>query len=335
VANSEAKQKAWIPEGWESAEFIAEGGQGRTYKVRRKSDQGAAWCVFKRLRNADRADRFHSEIKALRVLDHPGILRIVEDGTVEGKPYYIAEYCENGDLSKRNIKGLITIEKLLLFRQVCSAIAAAHSAKIVHRDIKPANILVRSDGTLAVGDFGLCLHLDADERLTLTEEAVGARHYMAPELQDGRRDDVTLAADVYSLGKLLYFLLTGRSFSRENHRDLAFDLTRSAQNQPENDIQFIYELLDKSIVENPESRLPDAIALVAAVDGVIRRTVLNAHILDRNAKQACLYCVDGEYRPMAGGQSNEYGITFVCWRCGNTQHFGQPYNGWSAWWMKR
>jgi serine/threonine protein kinase len=333
---SEDKQKAWVPEGWGSVEFIIEGGQGRTYRVRRKSDQGGgAWFVFKRLKNADRADRFHSEIKALHVLDHPGILRIVENGTVEEKPYYIAEYCENGDLSNRNVKGLTTIEKLLLFRQVCSAMAAAHSAKIVHRDIKPTNILVRSDGTLAVGDFGLCLHLDADERLTLTEEAVGARNYMAPELEDGRRDDVTLAADVYSLGKLLYFLFAGRSFSREKHRHPAYDLTHSALSQPENGIQFVYELLDKSIVESPESRFPDAIALVAAVDGAIRKTVLNAHILDMNVKQACLYSVDGEYRPMAGGQANQYGITFVCWRCLNTQHFGQPYNGWNAWWMKR
>ena len=330
-----AKQRAWLPEGWESLGLIAEGGQGRTYKVRRESEQDGELFVFKRLKNADRADRFHAEIKALRVLDHPGILQIVDSGTLEDKPYYIAEYCKNGDLSKRNLKGLTTLEKLLLFRQICAAMAAAHAAKIVHRDIKPSNILVRSDGTMAVGDFGLCLHLDDQERLTSTEEAIGARNYMAPELEDGRREDVTPAADVYSLGKLLYFLFSGRSFSREKHREAAYDLTCAPQGQVENGVQFVYELLDKSIAENPRARLPNAASLIDALDGAIRRIVLNAHVLDLGVKQACLYCVDGEYRLTQGSQASQHSMSLACWLCGNIQHFGPPYNGWSAWWMKR
>lgn len=259
----------------------------------------------------------------------------MENGTLEDKPYYIAEYCENGDLSKRNLKGVTTLEKLLLFRQICSAVGAAHTAKIVHRDINPSNILVRSDGTIAVGDFGLCIHLDAEERLTLTEEAVGARNYMAPEMEDGRRDEVTPASDVYSLGKLLYFFLSGRSFSREKQREPAYDLTHPAEGQPENGIQFVYELLDKSIVESPKPRFQDATALLAAVDGAIRRIVLNAHVLDMNVTKACLYCVDGEYQPMQGSQTDQHNLTLVCRRCGNTQRFGPPYNGWDAWWMRR
>jgi hypothetical protein len=329
------KQKGWIPADWILGKPIGEGGQGWTYKVRRKSDEYGDWFVFKRLKNAERADRFVSEIKALHALDHPGILKIVDDGIAEGNPYYIAEYCRNGDLARRNLKGTTTQEKLLLFRQICVAVAAAHTAKIVHRDIKPSNLLVRGDGSIAVGDFGLCLHLGAEDRPTLTEEAVGARNYMAPELEDGRRDDVTPAADVYSLGKILYFLFSGRSFSREKHREPGFDLTHPADGQPEKGIQLVYEILDKSVVERPASRFEDATALNAAVDAVIRRIALNAHILDLGVKQPCLYCVDGEYQQMQGSQTDQHRMILVCRRCGNIQNFGAPFNGWGAWWMRQ
>lgn len=330
-----AKHKSWVPQDWALGKLIGEGGQGWTYKVRRKSEDGGDWYVFKRLKNANRADRFKAEIKALRTINHPGILKIIEDGILEGKPYYVAEYCGNGDLTRRNYSGKTALEKLLLFRQICAAMAAAHSAKIVHRDIKPSNVLVRGDGTVAVGDFGLCLHLDSEDRLTLTEEAVGARNYMAPELEDGRRDDVTPAADVYSLGKILYFLFSGRSFSREKHREPAFDLTQPAEGQPENGIQFVYEILDESVIERPDSRFEDASALNAAVDEAIRKLAQNAHILDLRVKQPCLYCVDGEYQQMQGSQTDQHRMILVCRRCGNIQNFGAPFNGFGAWWMRR
>jgi hypothetical protein len=326
------KQKPWLPKGWTGGRLIAEGGQGRTYKVRRASDEDDRWFVFKRIKNPDRADRFHSEIKALRTLDHPGILRIIENDTHEGNPYYIAEYCENGDLSNLNLLGLTTLGRLELFRQICGGVAAAHAAKIVHRDIKPSNVLVRSDGSVAVGDFGLCIHLDAEDRLTATDEAVGPRNFMAPELEDGRTD-VTPAADVYSLGKLLYFLISGRSFSREKHHEPQYDLTRPGTGLPEPGVQFAYELLDKSIVENPELRFKDAGALVESLDGVILRIALNAHVLDRNAKQRCLYCVDGEYQAM--GQPDENRLSYICRRCGNVQHFSSTRVGSLPWWMAK
>jgi hypothetical protein len=327
------KQKSWVPENWILGKSIGEGGQGWTYRVRRNGDEEGGWFALKRLKNADRADRFHSEIRALRTLNHAGILRIEESGTTEGKPYYIAEYCASGDLSARNFNGRTTLEKLQLFRQICAALAAAHSKKIVHRDIKPSNILVRADGTVAVGDFGLCLHLDEGERITTTEEAIGARNYMAPELADGR-SDVTSAADVYSLGKLLYFIFAGRSFSREDHRESKYDLTHPPEGQPEQGIQFVYEIFDKSIVRRPESRFQDAGALADAVDGIVRKIVLNAHVLDMGVTQRCLYCVNGEYIRYQG-QADANRMLLVCRECGNTQSFSPPFNGWGAWWMKR
>jgi serine/threonine protein kinase len=225
------------------------------------------------------------------------------------------------------------LEKLLLFRKICSAVAAAHTnAKpIVHRDLKPKNILIRGDGSIAVGDFGLCLHLGEQERHTETQEAVGPRYFMAPELEDGRQDDVTPAADVYSLGKVLYFLLSGKSFAREKHREKQYDLTRSETGSPERDMQFIYEFLDKTIVEQPKERIQDGGALIAALDCVIRKTVMNAHVLDLKAKQHCLFCVEGEYRLL--GQANEFRMKLICFRCGNIQDFSAEHNGWKNWWM--
>ena len=129
---------------------------------------------FKRLKNRNRAERFVAEIKALKTLSHPGILSIVETGEADGMPYYMAEYCENGDLSKWEPTKTTLLEKVKLFRQIADAVSAAHAAKIIHRDLKPFNILVRANGAMAVGDFGLCIHLnDLDGRLTTLNEPVG------------------------------------------------------------------------------------------------------------------------------------------------------------------
>ncbi len=112
---------------------------------------------------------------------------------------------------------LSVLECLCIFENVVLGVKHLHDNGIIHRDIKPDNILMFS-GVPKVSDFGLCLIVDMP-RFTATEEAVGPRYYMAPELEDGRLLDVDLAADVYSLGKVLYFILSiGRVFSREKYK---------------------------------------------------------------------------------------------------------------------
>ena len=126
--------------------------------------------------------------------------------------------------------------------------------------MKPDNIFLRSkDESVAVGDFGIC-HLEGDgTRITITEEAVGPVYYMAPELEDGRIADISSKSDIYSLGNLLYWLLSGgKIFSREKHREKKWDLRGwNSTRQRWNNIymEHVNRLLDSMIVVSPEARL--------------------------------------------------------------------------------
>ncbi len=332
-SSGERKSKPWLPDEWTVVRSLGEGGQGWTYLVRRSNGSDPILYVFKRLKNAERAVRFKAEIKALEALSHPGILRIIESGESKGLPFYVAEYCENGDLSKHSLSGKTLRQKLLLYREVCDAMAAAHRAHIIHRDIKPPNVLIRSDGAAAVGDFGLCLHLaDTGERFTSSSEAVGARDYIAPELEDGRLDNPTPSADVYSLGKLLYYILSGRSFSREKHRIQPYDLLHPVTGLVDQYLYFVYDLLDKSILTKPDDRYQNATELRDALDGVIMKIEGNAHVLDMDVRQNCLYCVSGRYQVHTGG--DRFRVTLICLNCGNTQQFTTENTNAPAWWLK-
>jgi Protein kinase domain len=326
-------KKFRLPDEWILVESLFEGGQGWTYLVRRANDSNQISYVFKRLKNKKRVARFHAEIKALKLLSHPRILKIIDDGDANGSPYYVAEYCENGDLSRRDLSGLTVREKLIFYRQICDAVAAAHEAEIIHRDLKPSNILVRGDGSAVVGDFGLCIHLtDIDNRFSSPSEAIGARDYIAPELEDGRTEDPKASADVYSLGKLLYFLLAGRSFSREKHRVAPYNLLIPESKTPDRFLYFVYDLLDKTIANDPTDRFQNATELRKALDGVIVKIENNAHVLDMKVRQNCVYCISGEYRPM-GGSGDQFGQRLICWSCGNIQQFGTQYTGVKPWWL--
>ena len=314
-------RQEWLPGGWQIVKSLPEGGQGWTYVVRKEDGRDEALYVLKRLKNPKRLPRFRKETDALRKLSHPGILRIIE--SPEDLPIYIAEYCEKGDLTQVDLSEKTLLNKLLLYRGICDAVAIAHAANIIHRDLKPQNILLRTDGTTAVGDFGLCIDLsDAEDRITATSEAVGPRYYIAPELEDGKHSDPKPSSDCYSLGKLLYFILSGRSFARERHRDLALDLRQQDGNPG---LHFVYQLLDRTIVSEPTRRFQNAGELLSALDEVILLLQSGAHVLDRRVPQRCLYCISGYYQPMLPIGTDA--LRMICPNCGNIQVFGGA-NGW-------
>lgn len=254
---------------------------------------------------------------ALTKLQHPGTLKIIETSEESETPFFIAEYCEGYDLSKANLSGKDLLAKLQMFRQVCDAVAAAHNAGILHRDLKPQNIFIRKDGSIVVGDFGLCIDLnDAQERATQTAEAVGADRYIAPEVAKGRVAEPQATSDLYSLGKVLYFILSGKTLIWEEYAEGEDDLRTQ---DTSSNMHFIYEIFDKTITKRSEDRYPSATALLKSLDSVIERVQLRAHILSTSVRQQCMFCVVGEYSAHRVAATNAF--MYVCSNCGNVQHF--------------
>jgi eukaryotic-like serine/threonine-protein kinase len=163
------------------------------------------------LATADELARFQAEAAAAGRLQHPHIVPIYEVSSHNGQCYFSMQLVEGVTLAAKLPDGpLPAREAVALVGTVASAIHYAHGQGVIHRDLKPANILVDSGGEPHVTDFGLAKQLDAGTSLTRSGAVFGTPAYMAPELASGDRGSVGPACDVYSLGTILYALLTGR-----------------------------------------------------------------------------------------------------------------------------
>src|SRR3989449_7493586 len=156
--------------------------------------------------------RFRREAEAVASLDHPNILPIHEvSESEEGLPFFSMKYAEGGSL-RAAAPALRTKprECVRLIAKVARAIAYAHGKGVLHRDLQPGNILLDGNGEPMVSDFGLAKWLDQNSDLTRTLETLGTPGYIAPEQAECAATDLTSAADIYSLGAILFYLLSGR-----------------------------------------------------------------------------------------------------------------------------
>ncbi len=201
---------------------LGEGGMGRVYLAARADDQYQQNVAIKVMRSSVGRSpgmlvRFRAERQILANLNHPNIARLLDGGiTPDGLPYLVIEYVDGSPLDDYCGRAHLSIDaRLRLFRTICSAVEYAHGNLVVHRDIKPANILVTSDGSPKLLDFGIAKLLDpasdpgAGTSPTQSTERLMTPEYASPEQISGQA--VTTATDVYSLGTVLYELLTGRS----------------------------------------------------------------------------------------------------------------------------
>ena len=212
-------------------EVIGTGGMGDVYKAVRDDAQYHAEVAIKLMR-ADMRDalaeqRFKNERQILAALDHRNIARLLDGGTTpHGLPYVVMELVAGEPIDRFcRAKALGTRERVQLFLQVCAAVSYAHQHLVVHRDLKPNNILVTADGSVKLLDFGVAKLLEADPVTGRTKEDTRTQlramtlDYASPEQVDG--GNVTTVSDVYSLGVVLYRLLTGQSPYRARGSDAA------------------------------------------------------------------------------------------------------------------
>jgi serine/threonine protein kinase len=204
-------------------DLLGKGGMGEVYRAERADgvfEQRVALKLVKRgMDSAEILRRFHRERQILARLEHPGIARILDGGTApDGRPYFVLELVEGEPiLDHCQRAGSSLEERLRLIIAACEAVDAAHRNLVVHRDIKPSNLLVSTDGQIKLLDFGIAKLLapEGEERegaadwTTLHEQRLLTPAYAAPEQLLG--EPITTATDVYTLGVILYELLTGRS----------------------------------------------------------------------------------------------------------------------------
>ena len=223
--------------------------------------------------------RFTREIDSLKQLKNPHVVELYESG-IEGDLYYYAmEYVEGqtlADLLKEK-RRLPWKDAIAIAVQVCTALKAAHNAGIIHRDLKPSNLLIAPDGFVKLMDFGVA-QVFAASKLTATGGIIGTAEFMSPEQASGRR--ATKVSDLYSLGAVIYAMLTGQPpFSGkttvdiiQKHRFGRFDPARSLVPEIPHWLDAIVcQLLEKE----PEKRFPDAYVLSLRLQEVVKKVELS------------------------------------------------------------
>ena len=198
-------------------EEAGHGGMGVVYRARRDNDYRqvvAIKLVRVELATQPLIERFRIERQALALLNHPNIARLLDGGTTaDGRPYLVMEWVEGKPIHEYcKEQNLTARERLSLFLQVCGAVAHAHRNLVVHRDLKPSNILITPEGQPKLLDFGIAKIFGADTVEPEVTQAFGGAHPLTPDYaspEQVRGEPVTTATDVYSLGAVLYELLTG------------------------------------------------------------------------------------------------------------------------------
>ena len=217
------------------------GGMGAVYLAMRDDDQFrrrvAVKVVRPELMDEQMLRRFQNERQTLAVLDHPNIVRLLDGGTENGVPYFVMDHVEGQPIDQYCESHKLSVaERLQLFRAVCGAVHYAHQNLVVHRDLKPGNILVTPEGVPKLLDFGIAKMLRPEYSSQLSGYTRTAMQPLTPEYASPEQllgQPVTTASDIYSLGVLLFRLLTGQHPFQDQSRSVADLVHAICETEPE------------------------------------------------------------------------------------------------------
>ena len=255
---------------------LSRGGQGVVYRaVQEATSRAVALKVLAESGSARERRRFEREVELIARLRHPGIVTVHDSGVAGLRPWYAMELVEGARLHEHVARAQLTLaERLALFLRLCEAVAHAHRSGVIHRDLKPENVLVDAEGRVRVLDFGTALPVEdwtRRARVTSPGEFLGTRAYASPEQVGGRPAEVDTRSDVYSLGVLLYELVTGR-LPHDVSRGLSEVVVNIATAAPADPARFVPRLdrdlrtvLLHALEKDPERRYPSVETLARDV----------------------------------------------------------------------
>ncbi len=210
-------------------------------------------------------DRFLQEYEIIANIEHPNVVKIYDLGIADDHAFIAMEYLAGGSLAKRLRRGLGQAEALDYARQIALALGAIHSAGILHRDLKPANVMFRDDDSVALIDFGLAKQMKLEAAITGTGQIFGTPYYMSPE--QGHAESLDERSDIYSLGCILYEMLTGRRpFVADSPMAVIYQHTHAARPALVDAFDTIQPLLDRMLAVDPNDRFQSTAELVEAFD---------------------------------------------------------------------
>ena len=262
-----------INDRYQIVRTIGEGGMANVYLAR---DLILNRDVAVKILRGDLADdekfvrRFQREAINASSLSHPNIVEMYDVGEDDGKYYIVMEYVE-GKTLKSLIKkrGALTLPEVIdIMLQLTSAIACAHDSNIIHRDIKPQNVLIKEDGIVKITDFGIAMALNSNE-LTQTNTVMGSVHYLPPEQANGR--GATVKSDIYSLGIVMYELLTGEiPFKGDNAVEIAIKQMKnqipSVCSINDQIPQSVENIILKACAKNPKNRYNNVLEMYKDIE---------------------------------------------------------------------
>lgn len=254
--------------GYKFVRMIGEGAMSKVYLAERVEDKMTV--VLKvldltKVHEAKLVQRFIQEANLIAGLNSPFVVKIYEHGLTDEYGYIAMEFFSRGDLKQRAELGLNHEIAVIYATHIAYGLEQIHSINVVHRDLKPANLMFRGDDSLALADFGISKKIDEVSDITTIGQILGTPHYMSPEQGEGH--SVDMRSDLYSLGVLLYELLTGdKPFSAATPAALIYQHVHGPIPRLPSSLKQYQETVDALLAKKPEHRIQTARELITVLE---------------------------------------------------------------------